>query len=205
MDVWFDSGVSHAAVLTTREGLSWPADLYLEGSDQHRGWFQTSLLTSVGYRDQAPYKAVLTHGFVVDEDGRKMSKSIGNTITLGEDDDSIRKKLSTAATDPARARRKDPGNPDNCNVFTMHKFFSDEARQDWVRSGCTTAGIGCLECKSALADDVLVHLAPIRARKAALQSAPGRVEAILRDGAAKARKVAQETIAAVRAKLGLWS
>lgn len=80
MDVWFDSGSSHAAVLEQRPELSWPADLYLEGSDQHRGWFQSSLLTSVATRAQAPYKAVLTHGFVVDGEGRKMSKSIGNTI-----------------------------------------------------------------------------------------------------------------------------
>jgi isoleucyl-tRNA synthetase len=80
MDVWFDSGSSHRAVLEQRPELTWPADLYLEGSDQHRGWFQSSLLTSVATRAQAPYKAVLTHGFVVDGEGRKMSKSIGNTI-----------------------------------------------------------------------------------------------------------------------------
>lgn len=80
MDVWFDSGSSHAAVLKMRPELAWPADMYLEGSDQHRGWFQSSLLTSVANFDRAPYEAVLTHGFVVDGEGRKMSKSIGNTI-----------------------------------------------------------------------------------------------------------------------------
>ncbi len=80
MDVWFDSGSSHAAVLETRPELAWPADLYLEGSDQHRGWFQSSLLTSVATRGAAPYRAVLTHGFVVDGEGRKMSKSLGNVI-----------------------------------------------------------------------------------------------------------------------------
>lgn len=80
MDVWFDSGSSHAAVLEQREELSWPADLYLEGSDQHRGWFQSSLLTSVATRGRAPYNAVLTHGFVVDGEGKKMSKSVGNVI-----------------------------------------------------------------------------------------------------------------------------
>lgn len=80
MDVWFDSGSSHVAVLEQRDELSWPADLYLEGSDQHRGWFQSSLLTSVAIRGAAPYKSVLTHGFVVDGEGRKMSKSVGNTV-----------------------------------------------------------------------------------------------------------------------------
>ncbi|MCX5657168.1 MAG: isoleucine--tRNA ligase [Candidatus Omnitrophica bacterium] len=81
VDVWFESGVSHQAVLKEDEGLSFPADLYLEGSDQHRGWFQSSLLTSVGMKGVAPFKAVLTHGFVVDGEGRKMSKSLGNVIS----------------------------------------------------------------------------------------------------------------------------
>ncbi|MCF6288489.1 MAG: isoleucine--tRNA ligase [Proteobacteria bacterium] len=82
LDVWFDSGVSHFAVLTARNYLSQPADLYLEGSDQHRGWFHSSLLTGVAINDQAPYKQVLTHGYVVGKDGRKMSKSLGNFISL---------------------------------------------------------------------------------------------------------------------------
>ena len=84
LDVWFDSGVSHAAVLEADERLSSPADLYLEGSDQHRGWFQSSLLTSVGTRGRAPYRAVLTHGFVVDGQGKKMSKSLGNVVAPQE-------------------------------------------------------------------------------------------------------------------------
>ncbi len=84
LDVWFDSGVSHAAVLEARNYLKWPADLYLEGSDQHRGWFHSSLLTAVGTRGRAPYDSVLTHGFVVDEAGKKMSKSIGNIIAPDE-------------------------------------------------------------------------------------------------------------------------
>jgi isoleucyl-tRNA synthetase len=80
LDVWFDSGSSQAAVLARRPDLSWPADLYLEGTDQYRGWFQSSLLVAVGTRDRAPYRSVLTHGFVVDEQGRKMSKSVGNVV-----------------------------------------------------------------------------------------------------------------------------
>ena len=81
LDVWFDSGVTHACVLRRRAGLQFPADLYLEGSDQHRGWFQSSLLTAIGATGQAPYKALLTHGFTVDGEGRKMSKSLGNVIS----------------------------------------------------------------------------------------------------------------------------
>ncbi len=80
LDVWFDSGVTHAAVLEARPELAWPADMYLEGSDQHRGWFQSSLLEAVGTRGAAPYKSVLTHGFVVDAKGKKMSKSVGNVV-----------------------------------------------------------------------------------------------------------------------------
>jgi isoleucyl-tRNA synthetase len=102
LDVWFDSGVSHAAVCEKRDYLNSPADLYLEGSDQHRGWFHSSLLESVGTRDRAPYKSVLTHGFVLDKDGRPMSKSMGNIIAPEE---IIRKygaeiiRLWVAATD----------------------------------------------------------------------------------------------------------
>jgi len=84
LDVWFDSGVSHVAVLKEENSLRWPSDLYLEGSDQHRGWFQTSLITSCGLFNEPPYKTVLTHGFVVDGEGRKMSKSLGNVITPDE-------------------------------------------------------------------------------------------------------------------------
>ncbi|MDD4178448.1 MAG: isoleucine--tRNA ligase [Candidatus Margulisbacteria bacterium] len=80
LDVWFESGSSHAAVLETREELSWPADLYLEGSDQHRGWFQSSLLLGVGYKGRAPFNSVLTHGFTIDDKGKKMSKSLGNVV-----------------------------------------------------------------------------------------------------------------------------
>jgi len=84
LDVWFDSGVSHAAVLEPRQELRWPADLYLEGSDQHRGWFQSALLAAVGTRGRAPYLGVLTHGYVVDGQGKKMSKSVGNVVAPQE-------------------------------------------------------------------------------------------------------------------------
>ena len=139
-------------------------------------------------------------------DGKaKMSKSLGNTITLSEPEATIRQKLATAATDPKRVRRKDPGNPDDCNVYTLHKFFSTEPQLEWVRQGCTTAGIGCLECKGVLADNVMAHLAPIRARRAELDANPGQVETVLRQGAATARETAAATMAEVKEKIGLWS
>jgi tryptophanyl-tRNA synthetase len=138
-------------------------------------------------------------------DGKaKMSKSIGNTIALAEADASIRKKLAGAATDPQRVRREDPGDPDQCNVYTLHTFFSDDARRAWVRQGCTTAGIGCKDCKDALADNLIAHLQPIRARKAELVAQPARVAEVLADGAARASSIAKRTMADVRGKLGLW-
>jgi len=152
-----------------------------------------------------PQPLLTTTPKILGLDGQaKMSKSLGNTITLNESDESIRDKLKTAATDPKRVRRKDPGNPFDCNVHTIHTFFSDEARLAWVREGCSTAGIGCIECKAALADNLIAHLRPIRERKAMYQADPGRVEAILREGAARARVIARQTLDEVRARIGFW-
>jgi tryptophanyl-tRNA synthetase len=138
-------------------------------------------------------------------DGKaKMSKSLGNTIPLGATDKQIRKSLARAATDPARVTREDPGDPDKCNVFTIHEFFSGPEDLAWVREGCTTAGIGCVDCKTRLADNMIAHLAPIRERRAALAAEPGRVDEILAAGASKARQTAQKTMAQVRKKLGLY-
>src|SRR5262249_56799415 len=102
------------------------------------------------------------------------------------------------------AGRRDPGTPADCNSGTLHRFSWAEARLAWVCEGCTTAGIGCLDCKKALAENVSAHLAPIRARKAELLAQPGRVEEILRAGAARARTIAQETLREVRRAVGLW-
>jgi tryptophanyl-tRNA synthetase len=133
----------------------------------------------------------------------KMSKSLGNTISLRETDAQIWDKLRTAATDPARVRRTDPGNPDVCNIFTLHKFFSDDATQAAVRTGCTTAGIGCIDCKKMLLTGIKADLGRIQARAAALRADPAQVDAILAAGAARARVLARDTLAAVRDRLGL--
>jgi tryptophanyl-tRNA synthetase len=139
-------------------------------------------------------------------DGKaKMSKSLNNTISLSATDKQIRKSLARAATDTKREKREDPGDPDVCNVFTLHKFFSDDDKQAWVREGCTTAGIGCADCKTALADNVIEHLTPIRAKREELHADKDKVRSILEAGAAKAKPVAEKTMAQVRKKLGLWS
>ena len=133
----------------------------------------------------------------------KMSKSLGNTIGLREADPAVWEKLRTAATDPARVRRTDPGDPDVCNIFTLHRFFSSAERQAEVRVGCTTAGIGCIDCKKWLFEGLKSDLARIRARREELAARPEVIDEILAEGAARARLVARETMAKVRARLGL--
>jgi tryptophanyl-tRNA synthetase len=137
-------------------------------------------------------------------DGKaKMSKSLGNTIALGEPDAAIWEKLRTAATDPARVRRTDPGNPLVCNIYTLHRFFSDEARLEAVREGCTTAGIGCIDCKKWLFEGIARDLGAIRARAETLRQDPARVDQVLAAGAARAQTVARETMQRVRQRIGI--
>ena len=136
-------------------------------------------------------------------DGQKMSKSYGNTIALRDDPREIEQKLRTMPTDPARVRRQDPGNPDLCPVFQLHEVYSDEARRQWVREGCVSAGIGCLDCKQPIIDSVLSELAPIRARAREFEEDQQLVRNILQDGGEAARDVADETMDEVKAAIGL--
>jgi tryptophanyl-tRNA synthetase len=136
-------------------------------------------------------------------DGQKMSKSYGNAIGLREDPESVAKKIRTMPTDPARVKRSDPGTPEKCPVWNMHLVYSDEERQKWVRKGCTTAGIGCLECKQPVVEAVLAELAPIRERAQAYLDDPTLVKNILADGCDKARAQAIETMRDVREAMGL--
>jgi tryptophanyl-tRNA synthetase len=133
----------------------------------------------------------------------KMSKSLGNTISLRDDDETAWNKLRTAATDPARVRRTDPGDPDKCNIFTLHKFFSSAERQAEVRAGCTTAGIGCIDCKKWLFEGIKADLHRIRDRREELLATPQAVDTLLAEGARRARAVAAETMARVRQRLGI--
>jgi tryptophanyl-tRNA synthetase len=136
-------------------------------------------------------------------DGQKMSKSYGNTIALRDDPEEIEQKLRTMPTDPARVRRKDPGDPDLCPVFQLHEVYSDESRQQWVREGCVSAGIGCLDCKQPIIDSVLSELAPIRARAREFEEDQQLVRNILQEGGEAARDVADETMDEVKSAIGL--
>ena len=136
-------------------------------------------------------------------DGQKMSKSYGNSIALREDKDSLTKKIRTMPTDPARIRRSDPGNPEKCPVWQLHQVYSGQDTRDWVVKGCTTAGIGCLECKQPVIDAILAEQEPMRERAQQYMDDPSLVRAIVADGCDKARKLAQETMRDVREAMGL--
>ncbi len=136
-------------------------------------------------------------------DGRKMSKSYGNTILLTDPEPIVRQKLKTMVTDPARIRRTDAGNPDVCPVFDLHKVFSTPETQQKVREGCTTAGIGCIECKGWAADAIVREIAPLQERRAKFAANPDQVWEILDAGAKRAQLRAEATMQQVRAAMHL--
>ncbi len=136
-------------------------------------------------------------------DGAKMSKSYNNTIALREDPESIKKKIRTMPTDPARVKRDDPGDPAKCPVWQFHLLYSDEKTQQWASEGCRSAGIGCLECKQPVIDAVLAEVGPIRERAQKYVDDVTLVKNIVADGCEKAQKLAQETMREVRDAMGL--
>ncbi len=157
-----------------------------------------------GKKILAEPEALLTEAArMVGLDGQKMSKSYGNSISLREDAGSVEKKIRTMPTDPARVKRTDPGNPEKCPVWSLHQVYSDEARKQWVVTGCTSAGIGCLDCKQPVIEAVLAELAPMRKRAQAYLDDPTLVKNIVADGNEKARKLALETMRDVREAMGL--
>jgi len=136
-------------------------------------------------------------------DGQKMSKSYGNTISLREEPESVAKKIKVMPTDPARVKRTDPGNPEKCPVWELHKVYSDDERRKWVVKGCTTAGIGCLECKQPVIEAINAELAPMRERAQPYLDDPTLVKNIAADGCEKARRLASETMRDVREAMSL--
>ena len=136
-------------------------------------------------------------------DGQKMSKSYNNTISLREDPDTVSKKIRTMPTDTNRVRRTDPGDPEKCPVWQFHLVYSNDEIKAWVRQGCTSAGIGCIECKQPVIEAVLHELAPIQERARAFTANPDTVRNIISDGCEHARELARETMRDVREAMGL--
>jgi len=136
-------------------------------------------------------------------DGQKMSKSYGNTIALREEPESVAKKIRTMPTDPARVKRTDKGTPEKCPVWSLHLVYSDEEKKAWAHKGCTTAGIGCLECKQPVIEAIQRELAPFRERAQVYLDDPTLVKNIIADGNEKARRLAEETMRDVREAMSL--
>jgi tryptophanyl-tRNA synthetase len=204
------AGLLNYPVLQAADVLLYKAGLVPVGEDQLQ---HLELMREIARRWNArfgadffpePQAMLSTAKRVLGLDGQaKMSKSLGNTIGLLEPPEAIWEKLRPAATDPARKTRKDPGDPDKCNVFTIHKGFSPPETVTHVAQQCRTAGWGCLDCKRVLADNMVRHLAPIREKAAELAAAPARVDEALARGAARAREVASPTMREARRRMGL--
>lgn len=136
-------------------------------------------------------------------DGRKMSKSYGNAIELGEEAESARKRIMVAVTDPARKRRTDPGNPEICAIYHLHRAYSPPERVEQVNRECRSAGIGCVDCKKLLLENLLPALDKHRTARAELDREPGKIDELVRLGTEKARRVAEQTMVSVRAAMKL--
>ena len=166
---------------------------------------QTKKLSGFGHHEILPEpEALLTPSPKLPGlDGRKMSKSYGNFLMLSEPEQDLRAKLKVMVTDPARVRRDDPGNPDVCPVGDLHKVFSNEDTLRKVYDGCTTAGIGCIECKGWCADSILVTIAPIQAHRRDLEQRPAVIDDVLANGRERATKRAEQTLDEVQTAMGI--
>ena len=205
------AGLLNYPVLMAADILLYRADLVPVGDDQVQ---HLELTREIARKWNAEFgdgedffpepKPLLTEAKrILGLDGEaKMSKSLGNTIGLLDTPDEIWRKLRPAKTDPARVTRKDPGTPEICNLYHLHKYFSPPETVAVVAENCRGARWGCLDCKRVLADNMIATLAPIRARALELQARPERVDQILGDGAATARRLASGTLREVRARMG---
>jgi tryptophanyl-tRNA synthetase len=206
------AGLLNYPVLMAADILLYRADLVPVGEDQTQHLELTREIArkwNAEFGGGAEYfpepKALLTEAKrILGLDGQaKMSKSLGNTIGLLDTPEEIWQKLRPAKTDPARVTRKDPGTPEICNIFHLHKYFSPPETVALVAENCRGARWGCLDCKRVLADNMIAVLAPIRARALELQAQPDLVDQILGDGASAAGRIAAETMREVRGRMGL--
>ncbi|HTS85364.1 MAG TPA: tryptophan--tRNA ligase, partial [Usitatibacter sp.] len=182
----FQEQGDHAALVQAQELVNDVQNLSLGDKERLYGYIEGG-----GRMILAEPDAVLTETpKILGLDGQKMSKSADNAIMLRESPESVRQKIRTMQTDPARVRRSDPGDPSKCPVWNLHQVYSDAATKDWVQQGCTTAGIGCLECKQPVIDAINAELKPIRERAAQFEEDPMLVRNIVQDGCEKASDLA---------------
>ncbi|MCC6379365.1 MAG: tryptophan--tRNA ligase [Burkholderiales bacterium] len=195
----FQEKGDEAALAAARELLEDTQNLSLGDRERLFGWLEGARRVIL----PEPQPLLTTSPRVPGLDGDKMSKSRGNAIFLREDPAEVTRKVRTMQTDPARVRRTDPGNPERCPVWSLHQVYSDQATRDWVWKGCTTAGIGCLECKQPVIDAIIREQAPMHERAQKYLDDPQLVRNIVADGCEKARGMAEETMGDVREAMGL--
>ena len=195
----FQEKGDEAALATARDLLEDTQNLSLGDRERLFGWLEGARRVIL----PEPQPLLTESPKVPGLDGQKMSKSTGNAIFLREEPAEVTRKVRTMQTDPARVRRSDPGNPEACPVWPLHAIYSDQATRDWVWKGCTTAGIGCLECKQPVIDAILKEQAPMHERAQKYLDDPQLVRNIVADGCERARKLAEETMGDVREAMGL--
>ncbi|WP_353851329.1 tryptophan--tRNA ligase, partial [Aquitalea sp.] len=192
-------GGNAEALQAAREILAASQNLGVADRERLAGWLENKGKTILPEPEAKLTAASRMPGL----DGQKMSKSYGNTITMRESPELVSKKVKAMPTDPARVRRTDAGNPEKCPVWQLHQVYSDNDTREWVKKGCTSAGIGCLECKQPVIDGVLREQQPMFERAEQYLTHPDRVKEIVFEGCRRAEKVAKETMGDVRAAMGL--
>jgi tryptophanyl-tRNA synthetase len=195
----FQEQGDQAALETAREMLDEAQNLALGDRERLFGYLEGSRRVIL----PEPHPLLTDTPKVPGTDGQKMSKSYDNAIYLREDPATITTKVRTMQTDPARVHRSDPGTPEKCPVWSLHQIYSDQTTRDWAHNGCTTAGIGCLDCKQPVIDAIIAEQRPLHERAQKYLDDPSLVRAIVADGCERARKLAEETMRDVRDAMGL--
>jgi tryptophanyl-tRNA synthetase len=195
----FQEQGDQAALETAREMLDEAQNLALGDRERLFGYLEGSRRVIL----PEPHPLLTDSPRVPGTDGQKMSKSYDNAIFLREDPATITTTVRTMQTDPARVHRSDPGTPEKCPVWSLHQIYSDQATRDWAHNGCTTAGIGCLDCKQPVIDAIIAEQRPLHERAQKYLDDPSLVRAIVADGCERARKLAEETMRDVRDAMGL--
>jgi tryptophanyl-tRNA synthetase len=203
------AGILNYPVLQAADILLYRADAVPVGEDQRQ---HLELTREIARKWNAAYGAYFPEPeAIIGDEGRilgldgdaKMSKSLGNTVGILAEPDQVWARVRTAVTDPQRVRKDDPGRPEVCNVYTLHRYFSAPDVVDDVAHRCRNALRGCVECKRILADSITTTFAPMRARAAELRAAPERIRDVLEDGAGRARAIARSTMEVVRERMGM--